>query len=60
MEFYILINNVELVKMVGESTAQGAKTGTERSQYVVKGVGESIDDSGRKLKKKAAQQLVIL
>ena len=29
MEFYILINNVELVKTVGESTAQGAKTGTK-------------------------------
>jgi hypothetical protein len=42
MEFYILINNVELVKTVGESTAQGAKTGTEEVNTWLKASGKAL------------------
>jgi hypothetical protein len=49
MEIYILIYNVELVKTVAKGTAQGAKTGTEEVNKWFKGIGEGIEDLGRKL-----------
>jgi ferritin-like protein len=47
MQSYIIIYNVELVKTVGEGTAQGVKTGTEEVNKWFKSIGEGIEDLGR-------------
>jgi hypothetical protein len=40
---------VEEVKKIGKGAAKGAKAGTEAVEKWFKGIGEGIEDLGRKL-----------